>query len=458
MILGAGASYDSIDTSAVSTSQPWWRPPLASQLFEDRGNFNEVLDRYPQFIGRVPDLRRKGLAGGLDVERELESIKAEAAVYPPAQVELAAMQFYLRDILIDCTERWQNAGHGATNYADMLSRIERWRAPRNERVAVVTFNYDTLVDLALEAYPIRMQLRDIGGYVAREDWMLIRPHGSVRWGRVLRNRAAPNMGANDIVPRMIEHVGELEFTDEYVAIAPGGVTQGDRLVFPAIAIPVQSKSAFACPPDHLNSLTRWLTAWRERREQVDDLTHILVIGWRGSEDHFLGLFQGRLDGKRVLVVGENEAAAQATSANLARAGLNPEKLMCSRRNGFTAFLSTVDLEGFLNEGSRPPVAPAAEPQSEPPGAVPVREEYLNTAANRRHLRWTWCSRCQHVYLSSRWAARQWAQCPNIFCVANGHLAVQWEAYLRAHRGLLQAPLNQPGDGEYRPASNPVQAF
>jgi len=169
VIFGAGASYDSIDPTTVDITDASWRPPLASQLFDDRRNFNQALQNYPHFTGRLGDLRRKAAAGGLNVEHELELIRAQAASYPPARVELAAIQFYLRQVLAECTTRWHENATGVTNYVDLLSRIDRWRLERNERVMLVTFNYDTLLDRALEGFPMRAHLGSIDGYVTRDD-------------------------------------------------------------------------------------------------------------------------------------------------------------------------------------------------------------------------------------------------------------------------------------------------
>jgi hypothetical protein len=146
---------------------------------------------------------------------------------------------------------------------------------------------------------------------------------------------------------MIEHVDELEFTDDYVASGPA-VLSGDQLLYPAIAIPVVEKSEFACPRSHLDALVRSLTAWKERREQVDDMRHVLVIGWRASENKFLSLLNGYLNNKRVLVVAGGQADAELTATNLGKAGIEFGSVSCSSTAGFSEFLAQQgELEGFL---------------------------------------------------------------------------------------------------------------
>ncbi len=286
----------------------------------------------------------------MNVEHELELIKAEAATYSVARVELAAIQFYLRQVLAECTTRWHENATGVTNYVDLLSRIDRWRHAHNERVMLVTFNYDTLLDRALASFPMNLDLGSIDGYVKRDDYKLVKPHGSTNWGRLLAGRSEPNMSSEEITRRMIERVAELDFTDEY-AVTGQSVQWGDhRLAFPAIAIPVEDKSEFACPQAHLNEFVRWLTAWRERREQVDDVSHVLVVGWRASENHFLDLITNRLENKRVLIVDGGATTAEIAAANLQRAGVKRDWIMCSARQGFSHFLASTDLESFLSGG------------------------------------------------------------------------------------------------------------
>ena len=56
VILGAGASYDSIPHLRASRSGPMaQRPPLANELFEER--FAGVLSYYPQLQPIVPWLQ-----------------------------------------------------------------------------------------------------------------------------------------------------------------------------------------------------------------------------------------------------------------------------------------------------------------------------------------------------------------------------------------------------------------
>jgi hypothetical protein len=78
-----------------------------------------------------------------------------------------------------------------------------------------------------------------------------------------------------------------------------------RPIFPAIAIPLQTKSDqhFECPITHRNYLVGMLP----------HITKILIIGWQAKEAHFVGMLRSRLPKLRhVMVVGANTSDAGGT--------------------------------------------------------------------------------------------------------------------------------------------------
>ena len=79
---------------------------------------------------------------------------------------------------------------------------------------------------------------------------------------------------------------------------------------PALAIPVETKSEFVMPADHLSELSKDLGA-------VDT---VVAIGWRGSEAHFQKLLGEKLPRERrdlsLVVVAESRTAAEATAGSL----------------------------------------------------------------------------------------------------------------------------------------------
>ena len=181
VVFGAGASYDSAPSHPAS-SEPGLadRPPLADQLFQERDLFARALARFPECHAVVPDLRNLGQNGS--VEKVLERLQLEAVGgYPKGLDQFAAVRYYLQYMLTQCTARWENVHGGITNYKTLLDHINRRRKP-GEQVCLVTFNRDTMLELALRT--LGMNPGSIGDYVANAtDYKLIKLHGSTNWGR-----------------------------------------------------------------------------------------------------------------------------------------------------------------------------------------------------------------------------------------------------------------------------------
>jgi hypothetical protein len=344
MIFGAGASYDSVDLNAVAQVGAYHqhRPPLARDLFSDRPNFNAALQAYPQFGGRLLAIRRAARQPNFDVERELQAIRDTILNYPAARSELAAVQFYLQRIIRECGDIWQQQSAGATNYLELLARVDRWKRSTGKNVALTTFNYDLLLDQAVAQFPMSLRPTDVEGYVSGIDYKLFKLHGSVNWGqRVYWN---PDLADDEVARQLIEAIDSKQLTPDYVMMSGLGPTHrypnepNPWAVLPAIAIPVTEKSEFACPDSHLRELDKWVPA----------VTHVISIGWRGAEGHFAERFLRPLQGAtQFLVVAASEAEAQEACAILSASVPGNVNLKASTSPGFTAFLATKELEGFL---------------------------------------------------------------------------------------------------------------
>ena len=90
------------------------------------------------------------------------------------------------------------------------------------------------------------------------------------------------------------------------------VGDGQRVLFPALSIPVERKDEFNCPTSHVYRLTQLLP----------EVTKVLTIGWRATEIDFLQMLGENL-GKAVsvMVVSGQIEWARETNKNLAPTGL-----------------------------------------------------------------------------------------------------------------------------------------
>jgi len=109
------------------------------------------------------------------------------------------------------------------------------------------------------------------------------------------------------------------------------------VLFPALAIPVETKRQYECPEEHLNVL----------RECLAKVTKILVIGWRATEDHFLRLLLDRLPEDRlpIMVVAGSPREAMKTVNRMRKAGIKGDFL--PTEGGFTDFIVRREGDEFL---------------------------------------------------------------------------------------------------------------
>lgn len=305
VIFGAGASYDSVahippPGRATTLGFELQRPPLANQLFDGRRPFVESMQRYPDFKALATELRFGG-----QIERQLAVFEQQAKTFPDRHRQLAAIRYYLHDILWHCEKGWSTYHHGVTNHLTFIDAVERWRHEVNQDVCFVTFNYDTMIEQAIEER-FGWTFADFAAYTSGPPYQLIKLHGSIDWGLQLDFRPTD-------VKQVIKAAGPgLAVTSFYrKVVRPGVVFDDDTVGYPAIAIPVENESEFSCPPKHLDALAG----------VIPQVTKIITIGWRATERHFLKMLHAPLTGLRhnvdLMVVSGSQKDGEETINNLA---------------------------------------------------------------------------------------------------------------------------------------------
>jgi hypothetical protein len=240
-------------------------------------------------------------------------------------------------MLTVCDARWdQNVAKGITNHVTLLDQIERWRKA-DEQVCLVTFNYDKILEKALSSVGIEVQ--NLSDYISNDSYKLIKLHGSVDWGREVETpiENITHMSAGDHARTLINRTGEIKISKKYHMVSGIPIAKsGDIALFPALAIPVETKIDFECPAEHLDSL----------RSLIPQVDKILMIGWRASEQPFLQLLGENLQQEiRGLVVAGGKDDAQAAIENVRRAGVQGEYM--AAEGGFTELVVNREADEFL---------------------------------------------------------------------------------------------------------------
>jgi hypothetical protein len=340
VVFGAGASYDSVPSrppAQYGRGHLQNRPPLGAELFlEDEAVFARNLRRFPQCHPIVPYLQADGSES---IERRLELLQSEGKHDPERKRQIAAIRYYLHMAIWECEYSWsENVAHGITNYVTLLDQLRRSR-PNGETVLLVSFNYDRMLERALTS--VGVITNTLQDYISH-DFKLFKVHGSVHWAREIDTKIDGIRERNvwDVANELIQRVADLNISERFRMNAddhPIGKFE-DIPLFPAIAIPVETKSKCECPSDHLECLLGHLKK----------VSRILLIGWRASETHFITLLRNSLSsGVRIQVVSGTKEGAEQTLSRMIDAGVADSTQGIAVGGGFTEYAVSREAERFL---------------------------------------------------------------------------------------------------------------
>lgn len=325
VIAGAGASFD------VSEDLPDANKlPLVNDLFASRPEFINALREHPKSAPIVDRMRREiKMNRDFSLEDELARVAKEAIQNRELQRSLLALRFYLKDAIEGTQFSVERLTAGIDNYLTLLRKLSAWRNEMDKTVAIATFNYDTLIEKALEATVGNISL--LGGnrldnYVSDPNWKLFKLHGSTNWSR---SAYVANIGFVSPTPDMaIRSAAEIEVSTSRI-IDTDPVHVDDEVIFPAISVPTTSKTFFECPPDH-----------RRAFENCIGLTsHLLLVGWKAAEPHVLDILQSRMPAEAPVTVVDSAAGSPTVLRNLGQDFLRTRPVF-RFTNGFSEFVSS----------------------------------------------------------------------------------------------------------------------
>lgn len=314
------------------------RPPLTNELFlEEHGSF---ASKYPSSRPVIVALRRV-LAEDPDkpVEAAIGDLYQAAAGNPERAMHLLALRFYLADLVESVSNAWWEGLHGFTHYTDLLDRIGVWRHKTREPVVLVTFNYDRLLDLTVQAQVPGWTLDEFSSYIERPDWQLLKLHGSVGWSRVLKG-LWPGVDLdepNDV----IAHAAGVDFDRGELRPLPWSSARRGATTLaavPGIAVPTTLKQSFQCPRTHVEKFT----------EAIGAIDRLLIVGWRAAEPHVLELLAtGIPPGYRLAICDRSDDDINTIHRNLGFAARRSPGVKAFT-GGFMGLLEGDDLERWLN--------------------------------------------------------------------------------------------------------------
>jgi hypothetical protein len=331
VILGAGASYDSDRNRADFLRDK--SLPLAQDLFSPR--FAGVAARYDAIQGILREL-----SDAKNVEQALEKLINESERYPHRVRQLLGATYYIRHVVDMAQSSWlSGAPDHVTNYVYLVEEIEKWRVDSKDSVTFVTFNYDTLLEMAIHAV-IGKAFRQVDDYIT-DPMPVFKLHGSIDWWQGVQTGGwSGTFAAVNWADQMIEAATGIQPTGAFIVRNQKEATNGP--VIPALSLPILTKGdeAFACPPSHLDPLKALLPT----------ATKVLVIGWRGAEAHFYTLWKdsyraGQGGPKALAIIDKDEGIIEPMNNLQKSAHWLPRPLTFA--GGFSQLMGTDALAAFL---------------------------------------------------------------------------------------------------------------
>ena len=327
VILGAGASYDSI-SSLDPKEKPHVgvRPPLAKDLFDNNTNFRKILQRYPECHPIITYLEQA--PSGDPIELTLGRLDTESNNDPERKKQLLAIRYYIRDLIRECNSKWPEQAGGVLNHKTLFDQIRPFQP-----AVIVTFNYDTLMERAFKTPP-----KITKDYLDSAGISILKMHGSTNWVQVVDGiphySDKPELSGADLIAsaarlefKEVIHESEVKSHN-----GPGHVTPHH---VPAVALPIAEKREFVCPQEHLSFLN----------QALPKVTKIVIIGWRGAEANFTDLLKDRLGSVKAIAACGGLDEAGKTLNRLKDAGIRGD--FESTTFGFTELVRSRQIEKFL---------------------------------------------------------------------------------------------------------------
>jgi hypothetical protein len=303
VILGAGASYDSINRFHEEDDEVLkWRPPLGNDIFGSRQNFRDIYDKYPGAKSFSHSIN-----SGNDIEDFFQK-KWDLATSKNDKYTLANIinaQYCLQELFYEISIRYsQNIG--VSNYHVLMQQAYDYHLETGEEVVFITFNYDLLLEQAL------LEVFNEGNDITIETYTkypikIFKPHGSCNWFRTFNNSSlqfhrllSDKPSLQDFTNALNEDIlvsdfplnqssyGQIKYP--YFHLGQKSDKSGDYMhCYPQLLIPIKTKDDFVMTKEHVDLMNKYLS----------QCTEMLIVGWKGQEQCFLNTLKEQCGDKEI---------------------------------------------------------------------------------------------------------------------------------------------------------------
>lgn len=304
-VFGAGASaYSVLKDEEKKFREFAFSPPIGNELFGNK--YNNYIKKYKGVSMSLASLK----SFGNDVEGFFESEWKKMATFHNRSLLARHINivYYLRDLFTKISAETLEQFNHSNLYSILVNNIQQYlAADRNESVAFVSFNYDTILDSYLSDF-FNVPFNSMTDYVnySKNRFSLFKPHGSVNWGWRYSDKFLTNANATEISKYLFEkqttfaelYYDHLGSPYEMIKQNSWGHYQGmtenrngkwsinknkielikakPELYFPALLIPYRDKDETVMPYYH----------YQQMQNYIHSIQDLYLIGWKGNEKVF----------------------------------------------------------------------------------------------------------------------------------------------------------------------------
>ncbi len=324
-VFGAGASaYCAFGDKTQVLRSSKLRPPIGYEIFDE--DFQPFYEKYSGVKLTIPVYEAKGR----DIEgcMEDEWQKFRYTYNPQLLNRHINVQYYLQELFNEIS-RDVIKNHNRKNlYSLFANKLQQhYSNNEEEKVSIVSFNYDTILDHYLSAI-FDHPFNSMDDYIKYENsFLYFKPHGSSNWGWKFKpERLMELNGTGSIADRLYNNKIELWQLYYYLLGDPEQniarnswgyelllhpnrlgrytlnknrieIVNNKETYYPALLLPYRDKDEFLMHYDHQSSM---MTAMNEVEE-------LYLIGWKGNEAVFNRMMNTQANRlQKIIIVNPNE--------------------------------------------------------------------------------------------------------------------------------------------------------